>query len=291
MKNNRFVAIVLIPMLLLMLTFMVFPIFFGFGISFFDYNPLSSENLFLGFDNYKRLLEDDTFTKALINTLIFVALTVPLNIALSITIALGICTIKSKISKGVFRAMIFLPCIAPLAGTAIVWTQGIFAVKDGVLNQILEIFNIPAVNWMGSGGVILFSLILFTLWADVGYNTIIFTAGLDGIPTDFYEAADIDGANPIVKFFKITVPLLSRTTVFIITMTIISHFQMTVQFMIMAPTGGPNNAGMVLSTYIYRQAFVNNRMGYAAAISMVFFVIILVVTIVQKRINKVDWGY
>jgi multiple sugar transport system permease protein/raffinose/stachyose/melibiose transport system permease protein len=137
----------------------------------------------------------------------------------------------------------------------------------------------------------LFSLILFTIWADIGYNTVLFTAGIDGIPKEFYEAADIDGAGPILRFFKITLPLLGRTFSFVAAMTLISHFQMFAQFRIFASTGGAGNAGRVLTSYIYHIGFTAKDMGYSAAISVTLFIIILVFTAVQQRLNKVDWGY
>ena len=126
---------------------------------------------------------------------------------------------------------------------------------------------------------------------DVGYNTILFSAGMDGIPQDMYSAAKIDGAGRWKLFSKITFPLLGRTTAFVVMMTLISHFQMFAQFQILAMKDGPQNSGLVLTGYIYKQAFVYKQMGYAAAISMVLFLIILVVSLVQQKFTKVDWEY
>ena len=139
--------------------------------------------------------------------------------------------------------------------------------------------------------MIMTALILFTIWADIGYNTVLFTAGMDGIPRDFYEAANIDGAGPIVQFFNVTLPLLGRTFSFVTAMTLISHFQMFAQFEIMARDGGPGKAGQVLTTYIYYSGFKAKDMGYASAISVTLFLFILVVTLIQQRLNRVDWGY
>ena len=135
------------------------------------------------------------------------------------------------------------------------------------------------------------SVIVFTLWADLGYNIILFCAGIDGIPKDIYEAADINGAGRFTKFFRITLPLLGRTMTFVSLMTLISYFQMFAQFEVLAYQGGPQNSGLVLTSYIYKTAFAYREMGYAAAISMVLFVIIVIVSIIQKRVNKVDWEY
>ena len=135
------------------------------------------------------------------------------------------------------------------------------------------------------------SIIIFTIWVDVGYNTILFSAGMDGIPQDMYSAAQIDGAGRWKLFTKITLPLLGRTTTFVTLMTLISHFQMFAQFNILAMKDGPQSSGLVLTGYIYKQAFVYKQMGYAAAISMVLFLIILVVSGIQQKFSKVDWEY
>ena len=135
------------------------------------------------------------------------------------------------------------------------------------------------------------SIIIFTIWVDVGYNTILFSAGMDGIPKDMYAAAQIDGAGRWHLFRSITLPLLGRTTAFVTLMTLISHFQMFAQFNILALKDGPQSSGLVLTGYIYKQAFVYKQMGYAAAISVVLFLIIMCVSLVQQRVSKVDWEY
>ena len=147
------------------------------------------------------------------------------------------------------------------------------------------------INWVGSPIMVLPSIILFTVWVDIGYNTVLFTAGMDGIPKDFYESADIDGAGPLVRFFKITLPLLGRTFSFVSVMTLISHFQMFAQFEILAREGGPGKAGQVLTTFIYFSGFKAKDMGYASTISVTLFLVIFAITIVQRRLNRVDWEY
>jgi len=186
---------------------------------------------------------------------------------------------------------IFLPCVAPMANSAVVWSRSLLPLRAGLFNTIITALGGTPVDWLGRSQTLLLSIILFTIWADIGYNTVLFTAGIDGIPKDFYEAADIDGAGPIRRFFMITLPLLGRTFSFVAAMTMISHFQMFSQFMIFARTGGAGNAGRVLTTYIYHIGFVAKDMGYASAISVTLFFIILVFTWVQQRLNRVDWGY
>lgn len=291
MKNNRFVARVLIPALALLTLFVVLPILGSFVFSLYDYNPLRSSNAFLGLDNYIRLFKDPVFSISLRNTLVFVLVTVTLNITLTLVISQFISGIKRKWLRNLFLVAIFLPCVAPVANSAVVWSRSLFPTKGGLLNMIIVALGGSPINWVGDPLMLMPSLILFTLWVDIGYNTILLTAGTDGIPRDFYEAAEIDGAGPITRFFKITLPMLGRTLSFVISMTLISHFQMFAQFAVMTKDGGPSKAGQVLTSFIYYSGFKAKDMGYASAISVVLFLLILIVTVVQQRLNRVNWGY
>ena len=291
MKNNRFVIIVLVPALALLTLFVIVPIAGSFVFSLFDYNPLRGNQIFLGLGNYARLTEDPVYIKSLKNTLLFVFVTVAINISLTLVVAQFISQIKRKWLRNLFLVAVFMPCVAPVANSAVVWMRSLFASKGGLFNAGLTGIGATPIDWVGSPLMLLPALILFTLWVDIGYNTVLFTAGIDGIPRDFYEAAEIDGASPVVRFFKITIPLLGRTFSFVTAMTLISHFQMFAQFEIMAKDGGPGKAGEVLTTYIYYAGFKAKDMGYASAISVTLFLVILAVTLVQQRLNRVDWGY
>jgi multiple sugar transport system permease protein/raffinose/stachyose/melibiose transport system permease protein len=296
MKNNRFVFAVLTPIFICMIAFTLLPILLGLGISLYDYNPLAADSPFIGLDNFKKLTGDSVFLISVKNTIIFVLVTVTLNITLSLIIAQSISSMRSNKMRSFMRMIFFMPAVAPLAASSLVW-KAMYANKYGLFNNILGGMGLPTQNWLGDPVWLLPAIILFTIWADIGYNIIIFSAGLDGIPQDFLEAAAIDGAGPIRRFFFITLPLLGRTTAFVITMTLISHFQMFAQFEIMGRSagspggGGPNNVGMVLTLEIYKEAFKYKNMGYASAIAFVLFLIILIVTIISQRANRVDWGY
>ncbi|MDR0876786.1 MAG: sugar ABC transporter permease [Treponema sp.] len=292
MRNNKFVIAVLIPVFALIFTFQILPIFLGFGISFLDYNPLRSQNNFIGIANFQRLLTDPVFHLALKNTLYFVIVTVAVNLVLTLTIAQIISSMRYNKVRSIFRVIFFMPCVAPLAASSFIWAR-MYDKRFGLINILLErYFDITPQAFLTQVSTMMPAIIIFTLWADIGYNIIIFCAGIDGIPSDFYEAALIDGAGPIASFFKITLPLLGRTTCFVITMTLISQFQMFAQFEVMLPNhGGPNNIGMVLTLDIYKTAFIYKDMGYASAISIILFLIIMVFTIISQRLNRVDWGY
>ncbi len=292
MKNKKFVSAIMTPTFLYLGLFMFVPILGNIAVSFMDYNPLRTDNAFIGLENYARMLGDDSFYKALGNTLVFVVITVALNILLSLTIATLISQLKSNKTRSFFRMIAFLPCIAPLVASSVVWLRSIYPTQSGLLNMIIKACGGGAINWLGSADYLMIAAVIFTLWADIGYNIILFSAGIDGIPGEFYQASSLDGAGRWRQFKKITLPLLGRTTAFVLIMTLISHFQMFAQFNVLAYRGtGPQESGLVLTSYIYKMAFEQKEMGYASAISMALFVIILIITLIQQRLSKVDWEY
>ena len=297
MRNKRFVAAVLIPVFTFLLVFSVLPIFLGLGISLFHYIPLNKTQPFVGLSNITKLFSDKVFLVALQNTLIFVGITVVLNIVITLLLAQAISSMRRAWMRSFLRVIFFLPCVAPLVASSVVW-RGMYDLQFGLFNNILQaLFGTPPHNWLGTVATLMPSIILFTLWADIGYNIIIFSAAIDGIPSDMIEASTIDGAGRIKRFTRVTLPMMGRATSFVIAMTLISHFQMFAQFMVFnrasgPVSGGPNNAGMVLTLYVYKTAFTGTKdMGYGAAISLALFVIIMVFTAIQQRLNRVDWGY
>ena len=291
-KDNRsFVLLVLVPCFAVVFLFLVLPIIGTCLVSFMEYNPLRNDNAFVGISNYARLLHDQSFFKAMGNTLVFTFAAVAVNIVLALAMAVAISQFESNRTRSFFRMMVFLPCIAPMVASAVVWLRSLYEPRGGMFNALLRAFGLEGISWVGDARYLMVSVIIFTLWADIGYNVILFSAGIDGIPGNLYESAKLDGAGRWQLFRMITFPLLGRTTTFILLMTLTSYFQMFAQFQIFAPKEGPQQSGLVMTGYIYKQAFVNKEMGYAAAISMALFAVILVVSAVQQRINRVDWEY
>ncbi|MCL1854694.1 MAG: sugar ABC transporter permease [Clostridia bacterium] len=292
MKKSKFPYLVLTPMLILLFLFVAVPIAGSFVISFFDYNPLrrGTGDQFIGLQNFVTLFQDEMFHTTLLNTLYYVFVMVGINLCMTLVIAQVLCTLTSNKWRSLFRVNFFMPCVAPLAAVAIVWQRTILPTKGGGLNMLLGLVGAQPMNWTNAA-MLMPSLIMLSLWADVGYNIILFIAGIQGIPEDFYEAAHIDGANAVQQFFKLTLPLLGRTLAFVVAMTFISQFQAFAQFSIIAKEGGPGRAGYVLSTYIYNVGFKVKDMGYASAISLALFALIMIVTVAQRRLNRVDWGY
>ena len=289
--NRKFLLIVLMPVFAQVFIFMLLPIFGTAAISFMEYNPLQTANRFIALENYIALFKDEMFFTALKNTLVFTLITVLLNILISLTTATMISQLKSNKTRSFFRMIVFLPCMAPIVASSVVWARSIYQTKGGLLNAVLAFFGADAISWIGDARYLMLSVIIFTIWADIGYNVILFSAGIDGIPRDLFQAAELDGAGRWRMFRFVTLPLLGRTMTFVSLMTLISHFQMFAQFNVLALKDGPQSSGLVLTSLIYKTAFVYKEMGYAAAISMVLFLIILLVTLVQQRLGKVDWEY
>ena len=290
MKNKKMIKWILVPALIHALIFIFLPIIGSLIISFMDYNPLRAGNNFVFLENYKDLFKDPLFFQSLKNTLIFVFVTVTLNIVFSLGIAYMISLFRSNKVKSFFRVIFFLPCVAPLVATSVVFSNAYFS-KYGLFNSFLSLIGKDSILWLGDPKFVMPSMILFTLWVDIGYNIILFSAGIDGIPQYVYEAAEIDGANEWYKFSRITLPLLGRTFFFVTLNTLISHFQMFAQFSVMLLKDGPQYSGLVLSRYIYKVGFELKNLGYASAISMIFFLIILTVSVIQQRRNKIEWEY
>lgn len=292
LKSNRtFLLLVLIPIFIEAAIFLVIPILGTCGISFMDYNPLSHTAEFIGLDNYKEMFDDPDALIAFRNTIVFTVVAVGLNIVISLAIATLISQMRSNRTRSFFRMIVFLPCMAPMVASAVVWGRSLFNTKIGLINQIIEALGGEGVAWTGDARYVMISVIIFTLWADLGYNIILFSAGIDGIPGEVYEAANLDGAGGWKKWYYVTLPLLGRTTTFVVLMTLISYFQMFAQFSVLLFKDGPQNSGLVLTSYIYENAFVYKEMGYAAALSVVLFLLITVVSLVQQRLNRVNWEY
>jgi len=255
-------------------------------ISFLDWDMLTTAK-FVGLGNYFKLLKDDSFYIVLRNTLIFVIGTVPTRVILSLLLALAL--VKNIPGRTVFRSAIFLPVAASTVAVAMIW-RWIFNADFGLLNDFLYrigISNLP--QWLINPNWALAALIIFSVWKDLGFSTVIFMAGLEGIPKVLYEAAEIDGATPWTKFWKITLPLLSPTTFFVVIINIIGSFQVFDQAYVLTG-GGPGNATTTIVYYIYNYAFQRFKMGYASSAAWILFAVIFVFTIIQFKYQK-NWVY
>ncbi len=230
---------------------------------------------FVGFANYAKLLTDSVFIQSLLNTLLYGIVLVPIAIFLSLV--LGVILNKHVYGKGVLRLAFYLPNISSMVAVSIVWMI-LFIPAYGPINKVLMSMGVQnPPEWLNSSATSLLSLIIVGVWQRIGYNIIIVLAGLQGISPALYEAAMIDGANAVQQFRYITIPGLSNTMFFLTMISFISSFQVFTPVQIMTQ-GGPGASSSVLVYYIYKSAFTNNQIGYAAAMSWVLFFIVLIFT-------------
>ncbi len=275
----------LAPYLLLFAAFVIAPLFYGLGISLFEWEMLSpAPPRFAGLANYAEALHSDRFWKALYATARFVVLCVPLTISLSLAAALGIHA-TPRVRQTIYRAAYFLPTIISISVAGILW-RWFFNSEFGLFNALAAPFGVK-IPWLSETSLAMWAIVLMTLWWTLGGPIVVLLAGLNQIPRQYYEAAAIDGAGPMRRFLHITLPQLRPILLFVSIMNIIGSFQVFGQtFMI--TRGGPEHSTRVLVQYIYETAFTNYRMGYGAAMSWLLFAVIAVFAIIQFRILRED---
>ncbi len=265
------------------LAFMIIPIIYAFVGSFCNWNPMIGQMDFVGLENYKTMLGSTAFQKALVNTLVFTVVVTLFRVVLGMLLAVLIDSLGFL--KSFFRTVYFLPVVASMVAISLVWVW-IFEPTSGIANQILGFFGGQGLGWLKDQHLALPSIMITTIWKDVGFSMVFYLAGLSNISTSLYEAADVDGANMIQKFFKIQLPMLSSTTVLISVTGIISNLQMFDQVFMMTEKAGPNNATLTAVYMLYDEAFVNYRFGNAAVIAFVIFLITLAFSVIQMKTEK-----
>jgi len=273
------------PVTLGLLVFYIWPFIQNFWFSFNDVNKFNVTH-FIGFDNYKQLMGDKEVWSTFLNTLKYVVFTVPIGLFLSICIA---ALLNAKIrGTSIYRTLYFLPSVTMAAAVAMVW-KWVFNEKMGILNSIIAGLGGERVGWLTNPKTALFIVMLVGLWMSVGYNMIILLAGMQGIPKTYYEAASIDGAGGLAQFFKITIPLLTPSIFFVMITSIISGFQVfDVVYMMVLKSNPAYESTQTVVMLFYRQAFDYGYKGYAAAISILIFIAIMIVTIFQL-IGQKKW--
>ncbi|MBM6717455.1 sugar ABC transporter permease [Gemmiger formicilis] len=260
--------------------FTLVPMIFAIALAFCDWDGVHAVE-FVGLKNFIDLMDDETFKASFVNTIVYTVGTVPLTLVCSLGLAV---LLNQKVKcRNFFRTVSFFPYVASLVAVAAVWNM-IFSPSMGPVNQLLAslgVENLP--RWAAGKETAMITVILFSVWKNMGYYMVIYLAGLQGTNLELNEAAELDGANKWQIFWHVVLPQLRPTTFFVIIMLTISSFKVYDQ-MYMITQGGPGNATMTLVYDIYNVAFVNTpRYGYASAISMVLFVLVLIVTIVQFR--------
>lgn len=284
-KKSEWIAayIFIAPLVIGLLVFYIYPFFQNFWFSFNEVNRFNIST-FTGLENYKILAKDKELFRTLGNTLKYVVITVPIGICLSMFLA---ALLNTKIKgTSIYRTIFFLPSVTMSVAIALVW-KWMYNGEFGILNMFLNLFGIQGQNWLSNPKLALYMVMIVGIWMSVGYNMIIFLAGMQGISQTYYEAAALDGAGPVKQFFKITVPLVTPTIFFIMITSIISGFQVfDTIYMMIGKTSLAYENTQTLVMMFYRYAFDYGEKGYAAAISIFIFAIILLITIFQFVMQK-----
>jgi len=277
-NTTRSALMFLGPSLLHLAVFIFTPILFSAYLSFHQWDVVVAEKPFIGLGNFSELAGDEEFWNAMKNTLVY-TLNVPLGMTLSLCVALALH--KRVQARGFLRTLYFLPGVTSFVALALVW-MWIYHPSFGVANFFLTLVGLPPLPWLNSPQTAMLSLIIFSIWLGLGYQMVIFLAGLQGIPEALYEAARIDGATGRQLFWQITLPMLRPTTFFILVTSIIGSFQVFTSVYVMS-AGGPVRSTDVVVYHIYQAAWEQLRMGYASAMSWILFLIIMIATWVQFR--------
>lgn len=274
--------LLIFPKVFLFAAVLIVPFLGAVYFSFHEWAPLAADHPFVGLDNYVALLSDGVFHNAVINTATYsLAL-----ILIDVPIALGLALLLDMNLRGTkfYSASIFLPVVTSWVVVSLIWTW-LYNPEYGMINAFLEGIGLTGLDWLNSKRTALASIILMSIWKHVGFNMVIFLAGLKGISSEYYEAAAIDGAGRWERFRYITLPLLKPTTFFVVVVTLIFSFRLFTQVFVMTG-GGPVNSSVSIVYYFWEQGFQQFNMGYASAIAVVLFVIVFAFSIIQRR----AWG-
>ena len=274
----------LLPWLLGFLAFVVGPMLFSLRLSFFE-SDLLTQSYFVGMENYRELFSEALFWQSIKVTFLYAFTTVPLGAIISLLIAL---LLNQKITGlSIWRTIYYLPTVISGVAVSLLWLQ-IFNPRAGLINNFLALFGVQGPNWLYDSNWALSALVVMSVWG-VGASMLLYLPGLQGIPTQLYEAATIDGANGWQRFWAVTLPMLSPTIFFNVTISLIGAFQFFTQAFVMTK-GGPNNATLSMVLYLYQKAFGQVRFGYASAVAWVLFVVIIAFTLLFQATSR-RWVY
>jgi fructooligosaccharide transport system permease protein len=282
-KENIVAYTFLGPALLLLLLFLIIPAIMSVYYAFTDYYLLTPDmRKFVGLDNFINLFKDPIFLKSLVNTLKFVVWVIPLQIGAALGLALLLN--KQRKANTFFKVAYFSPVVMSLVVISVLWLY-LLNPNEGIINNVLTYFGVSAQPFLTSPKQAMFTIVFVSAWQGAGFQMLIFLAGLQNIPGDVYEAAQLDGMNKWQRFIYITLPLLKPTSIFIFITTLIGAFKLLVQPMVMTQ-GGPVNSTMTVVYYIYQTGFTDRMVGYASSIALLFGTIIGLVTLAQRKLVK-----
>lgn len=277
----------ILPALLLLLVFVFYPMIQAFIISFQNYMLVGSTRSFVGLDNYKELFKDRAFLNSLKHSFYFAAVVIPIQTSISLGLAMLIH--KARWMTGLFRTVYFIPVVISTGVAATVFKL-IYNKEFGLLNIVLKTLHLPTTSFLSNPDTAMNGVVILGIWKAMGFFMIIFLAGLNNISQDLYEAARVDGASKVQQFFNITLPLLNRTTAFVVIITTIDAIKLSGLVFVLT-NGGPNSSTETVVFYIYKLAFQHMQMGYATAASFVLFAIVLTISLIQMKIFNKNTDY
>ncbi|OTN89541.1 ABC transporter permease [Enterococcus sp. 7E2_DIV0204] len=284
-KENLVGYSFLAPALILLTIFLLIPVGMVVYYAFTDYYLLTPNNRqFIGVDNFKQLFNDPIFIKSMVNTAKFVVWIIPVQLGA----ALGMALIINKKRKGnlLFKVAFFAPVVMSLVVISILWLY-LLNPNEGLINSLLMKIGISAQPFLTSPKQAMYTIVFVSAWQGAGYQMLLFLGGMQNIPQDVYEAAEMDGFTKFQQFCYITLPLLKPTAIFVLLTTLISAFKLIVQPMVMTQ-GGPMNSTMTMVYYIYQIGFTDRMVGYSSSIALIFTTMIGLITIGQRRLIKED---
>ncbi len=277
-KNKILPYLLVSPYIIHLLVFVAFPVFFSVYLTFNKWNIISPME-FIGVGNFVRVFQDRLFFTAIYNTLKFLVVHIPLQIIVALLLAE---ILNQKIVlRPFFRAAFFLPVVVSGVVVSMLWQQ-LYGFDTGILNRLLSTFGLGKIGWLVDPDMAMVSIAIMATWKNVGLYIILFLVGLQTVPPQYYEAADLEGASHWQKFWYITLPMINPTIFMVVILSTIGGFSLFIEPYIMTG-GGPLNSTLSAVLYIYKQAFTNYHMGYAATLGFFFAFIILAVVVVQKR--------
>ena len=281
-KENLAGFLFILPAIIPLMVFWILPVVFSGALSFTDWDMMSEKIRFMGLKNYTSLLRDPNFGRVLKNTLVFaVGSTVP-------TIFLGMMTALvmngARKGTGIYRTIIFAPYITPMVAISVVWSW-IFEPRVGILNFIMRLAGLPESQWLQSSRSAMVSVLIVTVWKSLGWTMIFYIEAIRKVPQNLLESAAIDGAGGFLRFVKITLPMISPTTFFLVIMSTISSLQAYDQIQVLTQ-GGPAGATRTLLYYYYQEAFQNFNTGKASAVAVILVIITVILSLAETRISK-----
>ena len=277
LKNTAVVLLFVLPALIPLIIFWLYPIGRSIWLSFTDWDFMTPDYSFIGLKNYRSLLKDSRFYAALWNTVVFTAGKLIPTIAGGLGLALLLR--KSFKGSGIFKFVLFSPWITPTVAISIVWTW-IFREDGGIANAVLNLFGLPALKWINSSDTAMLSVIIVTVWKSLGYAMIFYLSALEKVPHEFYEASSLDGAKKVRQFFDMTLPSISPTTFFLMIITMVNSLQAYDQIQILTQ-GGPSGSTRTLLYMYYQLGFEEFKMGQATSVAVIMIIITVLLSLAQ----------